>query len=336
MPLKIVSTLDHVVFEVGRCENLLLLIISLFSYFSVDPLEKALCDMHKNNITMFCVQCKSFMCKTCINTHTESQPTHSTLPVDVDNENKFKVICNTHNITCKYMCCNKHICTYCIHRDHREHNHINLDNEITNIKQRLNVEIEKYQLFNQSTNNTKEYIQIAQDMFDQSIKLRKQNCLTSYINLLEKEEKTLKEQFGVMLTDHDKNLTTHNIENLKEVSTKSDIEFSLLKENIIESIEQLSLGELKSDVMLGDPNFINNHPLGEIIVNRSEAGADKPTFVYHDVELLKEAADPTDMLKKVDKIYQHGKFNRNIIFTSIDLKKITPIHSLFDYTMSVN
>ena len=261
-------------------------------------------------MTMFCTQCKSFICNTCNNTHKQRQPTHSTLPIDVDKENTFKVICKTHNTTCKYMCCNKHVCTYCIHRDHTTHHYINLDDELKNIKQRLNVEIEKYKLFNESINTTKENIQIAQDLFDQSITLRKQNCITNYIKLLNKEEKELKGQFKVMSTDYEKNLTTHNFENLKELSTKSDIEFGLLKDDIIESIERLSLGEVKSvDVMLGDPNFINNHPLGEIIVDRREASADNPTFVYHNVELLMEAADPTDTLKEFSKIYQQGKFN---------------------------
>ena len=279
--------------------------------------------MCKKNINVFCVQCKSFMCNTCINTHKQHQPTHSTLPIDVDKENMVKVICNTHNKKCQYMCCNKHVCTYCIHRDHTTHHYINLDEEIKNIKQRLNVEIEKYKLFNESINTTQENIRIAQNLFDQSITLRKQNCITNYIKLLNKEEKALKEQFKVILTDYEKNLTTHNFENLKELSTKSDIEFGLLKENIIESIEWLSLGEVKSVVTLGDLNFINNHPLGEIIIDRREAGADNSTFVYHDAELFKEAADQTDALKELEKIYQPGKFNRNILFTFVDLKKIT-------------
>ena len=311
------------VFQVGRCENLFLIIL-LFSYFSVDPLEKSICDVCKNNITMFCIPCKSFMCNTCNNTHKQRQPTHSTLPIDVDKENMVKVICKTHNTKCKYMCCNRHICTYCIHRDHTMHHYINLDDEIKNIKKRLNVEIEKYKLLNQSSTTTKENIQIAQDLFDQSITLRKQNCIRNYINLLNKEEKKLREQFSVTVTDYEKNLTMHNFENLKELSNKSDIEFGLLKDNIIESIERLSLGKVKSvDVTLCDPNFINNHPLGEIFVDRREAGADNPTFAYHDVELLKEAADQTDTLNELGKIYQHGKFNRNIVFTFVDLKKIT-------------
>ena len=59
--LKMVSTLDPVVFQVGGVKSCYILIISLSSYFSVNPLEKPLCGMCKNNITMFCVQCKHFV-----------------------------------------------------------------------------------------------------------------------------------------------------------------------------------------------------------------------------------------------------------------------------------
>ena len=44
------------------------------------------------------------------------------------------------------------------------------------------------------------------------------------------------------------------------------------------------------------------------------------TFVYQNIDILKEAAAPTDILKELGKIYQHGKFNRNIVFTFVDLK----------------
>ena len=259
---------------------------------------------------MFCVQCESFVCNTCNNTHTIRQPTHSTLPINVDKENTFKVLCNKHNTLCNYICCDIHTCTYCIHRDHSKHNYSNLDNEIKSIKQRLNVEIEKYRLFKQSINITNEYIPIAKKLFDQSIKLRKQNCMTSYIDLLNKEEKLLRQQFNVTLSDFERNLTTHNLEKLNELSKKSEIEFTLLKKNIVESIQRLSFREVQSlDVMLSDPKVINNHPLGEIIVGSSEVGATDPLFTYHDAEIAKKAVDPTEMLKELRIIYQQGKFN---------------------------
>ena len=158
-------------------------------------------------------------------------------------------------------------------------------------------------------------------MFEQSIKLRKQNCITNYINLLNKEEKKLHEHFNVILSDFESNLTTHNLEKLNKLSKKSEIEFTLLKENIVESIQQLSFREVQSlDVMLSDPKVINNHPLGEIIVNRREVGADNHLFTYHDAEIAKKAADPTEMLKELGNIYQQGKFNRNIVFHFVDRK----------------
>ena len=270
---------------------------------------------------MFCVQCESFICNTCNNTHTKRQPTHSTLLIDVDKVNALKVLCNIHNTTCKHTCCDIYTCTYCIHRDHSKHNYIKLENEIKSIKQQLNVEMEKYQLFNQSITATKEYILIAQNLFDQSIKLRKQNCLTHYIELLNNEEEKLREQFNVTLSDFERNLTTHNFEKLNELSKKSEIEFTLLKENIVESIQQLGFREVQSlDVALSDPKVINNHPLGEIIVGRREVGAANTLFTYHDAEIDKKAADPTEMLKELRNIYQHGKFNLNIVFPFVDRK----------------
>ena len=260
------------------------------------------------------------MCNTCSNNiHTKRQLTHSTLPINVNKENTFKVLCNTHNTTCKYMCCDIHTCTYCIHRDHSQHNYIKLENEIKSIKQQLNVEIEKYRLFQQSIITTNEYIPIAQNLFDQSIKLRKQNCITNYIDILNKEEKKLRENFNVTLSDFERNLTSHNLEKLNELSKKSEIEFTVLKENIVESIQQLSFREVQSlDVMLSDSKVINNHPLCEITVERREVGADNHLITYHDSEIAKKAADPTEMLKELVNIYQQGKFNRNIVFHFVD------------------
>ena len=282
---------------------------------------------------MFCVQCEYYICNTCDNIHTQRQPTHSTLPINVNKENTFKVLCNTHNTTCKYMCCDIHACTYCIHRDHSQHNYIKLENEITSIQQQLNVEIEKYRLFQQSILTTKEYIPIARNLFDQSIKLRKQNCITNYIDILNKEEKKLRENFNVTLSDFERNLTTHNLEKLNELSKKCEIEFTMLKENIVESIQQLSFREVQSlDVMWTDSKVINNHPLGEIIVDRREVGADNHLFTYHDSEIARKAADPPEMLNELLNIYQQGKFNTNIVFHFVDRKnfhlKINPLVAL--------
>ena len=259
---------------------------------------------------MFCVQCESYICNTCNNTHTKRQPTHSTLPINVNKENTFRVLCNTHNTLCNYMCCDIPTCTYCIHRDHSKHNYINIDHEIKSMKHRLNVEMEKYKIFNKSITTTKDYIPIAQNLFDKSIKLRKQNCITNYIDLLNKEEKKLREKFNVTLSDFERNLTTHNLEKLNELSKKSEIEFTLLKKNIVESIQRLSFREVQSlDVMLSDSKVINNHPLGKIIVDRREVGADNHLFTYHDAEIAKKAADATEMLKELRNIYQQGKSN---------------------------
>ena len=287
------------------------MILILF-YFSSDALVKPTCDSKdcENNITMFCVQCESYICNTCNNTHTQRQPTHSTLPINVNKEKTFKVLCKTHNTLCNYMCCDIPICTYCIHRDHSEHNYMNLENEIKSMKHRLNVEMEKYKIFNKSITTTKDYIPIAQNLFDKSIKLRKQNCIINYIDLLNKEEKKLREKFNVTLSDFERNLTTQNLEKLNELSKKSEIEFTMLKKNIVESIQRLSFREVQSlDVMLSDSKVINNHPLGEIIVDRREVGADHHLFTYQDAEIAKKAADPTEMLKELRNIYQQGKFN---------------------------
>ena len=266
---------------------------------------------------MFCVQCESYICNTCNNTH-KRQPTHSTLPIIVNKENTFKILCHTHNTSCNYMCCDIPTCTYCIHRDHSEHTYINLDDEIKSMKHRLNAEMEKYKIFNKSITTTKDYIPIAQNLFDKSIKLRKQYCITNYIDLLNKEEKVLREQFNVTLSDFERNLTTHNLEKLSELSKKSEIEFTMLKKNILESIQRLSFREVQSlNVMLSDPKVINNHPLGEIIVDRREVGADNNLFTYQDAEIAKKAADPTEMLKELRNIYQQGKFNCNVTFTGI-------------------
>ena len=259
---------------------------------------------------MFCVQCESFICNTCNNTHKKRQPTHSTLPIDVDEMNTLKVLCNTHNTPCKYMCCDIPICTYCIHRDHSKHNYINIDHEIKSIKQQLNVEMEKYKIFNKSITTTKDYIPIAQNLFDKSIKLRKQNCITNYINLLNKEEKMLREKFNVTLSDFERNLATHNLEELNELSKKSEIKFTLLKKSIVESIQRLSFREVQSlHVTWSDSKVINNHPLGELIVDRREVGADNHLFTYHDAEIAKKAADATEMLRELRNICQQGKFN---------------------------
>ena len=261
-------------------------IISLLSNFSADAPQNPLCDSQgcTNKITMFCVQCDLFRCNTCNNEHTKKEPNHSNLPV-VYKYNALKVLCSTHNTTCKYMCCDTHVCGYCIHRDHMKHHYINLDNEIQNIKRRLNVEIEKYKLCNQTISTTNEYIQIARNLFDESIKLRKQNCITSYIHYLNSEEKKLREEFNDTLSDYKKNLTTHNFNDLKELSTKSEIEFGLLKDNIMKSIEQLSfVGGKSFDVTLDDTKFMNSHPLGEIIVDKKEVAnpGGLPSFIYHD------------------------------------------------------
>ena len=195
--------------------------------------------------------------------------------------------------SCKYRCCDIHTCTYCIHRDHSKHNYIKLENEIKSIQQQLNVEIEKYRLFQQSIITTKEYIPIAQNLFDQSIKLRKQKCITNYIDILNKEEKKLREDFNVTLSDFERNLTTHNLEKLNELSKKSEIEFTMLKENIVESIQQLSFREVQSlDVMLSDSKVINNHPLGEIIVDRREVGADNHLVYVSRFRNCKEGSRP--------------------------------------------
>ena len=47
--------------------------------------------------------------------------------------------------------------------------------------------MEKYRLFKQSITITNQHIPIAQNLFDQSIKLRIQYCITNYIDLLNKE-----------------------------------------------------------------------------------------------------------------------------------------------------
>ena len=96
---------------------------------------KPSCDSqdYMNNIDMFCVQCKSFMCNTCNNAHAKHEATHSNLPIVVGRDKSLKGLCDTHNTTCKYTCCNKHTCTYCIHRDRAKHNYIHLDDETKNI-----------------------------------------------------------------------------------------------------------------------------------------------------------------------------------------------------------
>ena len=81
-----------------------------------------------------------------------------------------------------------------------QNNYIHVDNEIKSMKQLLNVEMEKYTIFNQVITTAKEYIPIAQ------ITKTKLHRFTSYIDLLNKDEK-LREQFNVMLTNYETSRT---------------------------------------------------------------------------------------------------------------------------------
>ena len=280
------------------------------------------------------------MCNTCNNEHQKREADHLTLPIDVCNDNSLNVSCKTHKTKCQYICCQKYICTYCVHRDHAKHNSIKLDDEIKNMKERLNIEIEKYELLKESITKASEYIPIAKNLFEESIKVRKQSCITSYISLLNTEENKLREQFNVILNDYKRNLTTQNLVNLKELSTKTEIEFTLFKDNIMESIEQLSFKFRSFNITLNDSQLINDHPLGDLNVDRMEVDAadpDGPTsFRYHD-DSMNEPTDPTEMLRELGEIYQHGKFNRNIAFHFVRTRVIlwplqkSFINLLFDY-----
>ena len=259
------------------------------------------------------------MCNTCNNEHKKREADHLTLPIDVGKDNSLSVSCKTHNTTCKYICCQKHTCTYCVHRDHAQHNYIKLDDEIEGIVQRLDREIEEYELLEESITMTTEYTQIAKNLFDKSINLRKQSCITSYVNFLNKEENKLREQFNVTLNDYERTLTTQNLDNLKELFTKSEIELTLFKDNIMQSIEKLSFRFKSFDVTLNDALFLDDHPLGELIVEKSEVGAadpdGPPSFKFQDAQIMEEAEDPTEILKILGEIYEHGEFNRNIVFS---------------------
>ena len=262
------------------------------------------------------------MCNTCNNEHQKREADHLTLPIDVSKDNSLNVSCKTHKTKCKYICCQKHTCTYCVHRDHVRHNYIKLNDQIKGIMQRLNIEIEKYELLKESITTTTEYIQIAKNLFDKSIKLRKESCITSYINFLNQEENRLRKEFNVALNDYKRNLTTQNLEDLNKLSTKSEIELTLFKDNIMQSIEKLSFRFKSFDVTLNDALFLNDHPFGELIVNKRDVDTaafdGPPSFKYHDEQVMEEPTDPTEMLRELLKIY--GKFNRNIAFHVVRTK----------------
>ena len=114
---------------------------------------------------------------------------------------RFYVIHTTqHANTCAVMNTHAHIAP-----TETMWNIIHVDDGIKTMKELLNIE----KSINYSTNRSllQKNIPIAQNLFDQSIKLRKQSCITSYIDLLNKEEKKLMEQFNLTLTNYETSIT---------------------------------------------------------------------------------------------------------------------------------
>ena len=59
----------------------------------------------ENNISIFCLECKLFMCNPCNHKHKKLQPNHANDPIVVHINNSIKVQCETHK-TCTSICGN--------------------------------------------------------------------------------------------------------------------------------------------------------------------------------------------------------------------------------------
>ena len=233
-------------------------------------------------------------------------------PLGIGKEGLY-IMCNVHQTKCKFMCCDNAVCLYCANREHINHPHNSLVTETNKIEQAIDIEIKKYENIKKNSFTVKQNIDIAENLFEVSLQSRKRKCIEDYIILLNKEESVLRENFNAVVSDYKNILNMENLDELKNIYKKTEIELVLLKKNITQSIEQLSLKNLVSyNLSMSDSKYGSEHPLGELIVDRVEldAGdlAKHPSFEYNDTQ-IKMVSKATELFEELARLYQNGKFN---------------------------
>ena len=155
-------------------------------------------------------------------------------------------------------------------------------------------------------------IDVAQDLFELSLKSRKRKCIEDYITLLNEEANVLRGNFHDVISDYKNNFNMEKLDELKNIYKKTEIELVVLRENITQSIEQISLTNLVSyNLSMSDSKYGSKHPLGELLVDRVELDAGDlvkpPSFEYKDTKILVSKA--TELFEELGRLYQNGKFN---------------------------
>ena len=282
-----------------------------FVFFSPDDFDKPKCSKCSvNRISNYCVECRHMLCQTCLRNHQTIYLNHAVSQIEMEN-NSLYIICDIHQTRCKFICYNV-VCLYCINRDHSNHPHNSLNEEINQIKQAIDINIKKYESCKKYIPIMEQNIAVAQGLFEQSLKSRKRKCMEDYIAFLNKEENVLRENFHAVTSDYKNTLNMENLDELKNINKMTEIELVLLKENIAQSILQLSLGNLVSfDVSLSDSEVRTEHPLGELFVDTFESVASDlvrlPSFEYNTTQ-IKMVSKATELFEELGRLYQNGKF----------------------------
>ena len=319
--------LQYIDFILFRLDNVLLrdmiqfIILQYIDFilFRLDNVLLKACSTSncQNGITMFCLDCRKFMCKICDHEHHSQPSTHAKSSIVMDKDDSLRAVCDIHKTVCKFMCeksCdNKLICIYCTKRNHADHGFKTSDFEVKKIKDILELEIQKMQTISQIGSIAQQGIIESEKRFEQAIKLRKFKCLSEYISLLNSEEKLLYEQFNQLTSDHKKQYNiSESADRLKELLKRTDVEFGLLKEHILDNLVQHrgSNTVLRHTTSLSSNNFMSGHPLGELI--RESVGEvavhelkDASCFIFNIPEIHEE--DSTSiLLQQLKDLFREG------------------------------
>ena len=191
-------------------------------------------------------------------------------------EDKLKVLCKEHLCECTHLCSDgKFLCIYCLHRIHKKHAKDTIGNEAAKIKEALLKESNEMEHVCELLKVTQDHILVSKKKLDESLRERKAACLSSYVDLLNKEEEVIRAEFQNICYNHiEKYPMANSTEYYQEKLLQDDIQLTMEKTIILDDISENSITNSSLGcvvVSLSDTaDFLNEHPLGDIHVTVSE------------------------------------------------------------------
>jgi hypothetical protein len=243
----------------------------------LDILQASACDANAHvcsmkeqcgkKVVVFC--CTDMMCNSCYLSHFEdsrSEIDHRKFRLEFDQRrNKFVIVCDEHASRCSHLCVDdKFLCLYCLQRDikHKPHAKNTIETEVKLLRGALQNEIDDTQ---------KKWMNIVHSTREElktQLTQRKEECLSAYETVLEKEAMKIVEHFEFMNQVNVFESSGLDLTYYQQMLLKLETELVLRKHEVLQEITQhrRNLAQLKGiNVSMSEEfDYRSDNPLGEV------------------------------------------------------------------------